>query len=188
MYKAEWISSRKKNPILNTKNPKCTWEYMIYPCEKFLNNTWWYMFEGQIGLSPITVSMGFLVAQQWSIRLQCRSCRDAGLIPGSGRSSGEDHGNPLQYSCLGRPTVRRAWWAIAKSQTRLKQLSTHTHTHTHRGQCKWKHWNTGMALVCSKQASWAPAVCPCCGILRNKRNMELNCGEHSNRLKALSWR
>ena len=26
---------------------------------------------------------------------------DEGLIPGSGRSSGEGHGNPLQYSCLG---------------------------------------------------------------------------------------
>lgn len=25
----------KYNPILNTKNPRCTWEYMIYPCEKF---------------------------------------------------------------------------------------------------------------------------------------------------------
>ena len=26
--------------------------------------------------------------------------RDVGLIPGSGRSPGEGHGNPLQYSCL----------------------------------------------------------------------------------------
>ena len=26
--------------------------------------------------------------------------RDAGLIPGSGRSPGGGHGNPLQYSCL----------------------------------------------------------------------------------------
>ena len=26
--------------------------------------------------------------------------RDAGLIPGTGRSHGEGHGNPLQYSCL----------------------------------------------------------------------------------------
>ena len=26
--------------------------------------------------------------------------RDVGLIPGSGRSSGGGHGNPLQYSCL----------------------------------------------------------------------------------------
>ena len=30
------------------------------------------------------------------------ACRagDLGLIPGSGRSAGEENGNPLQYSCL----------------------------------------------------------------------------------------
>ena len=30
--------------------------------------------------------------------------RDMGLIPGSGRSPGGRHGNPLQYSCLERRT------------------------------------------------------------------------------------
>ena len=30
-----------------------------------------------------------------------RDARDAGSIPGLGRSSGGGHGNPLQYSCLG---------------------------------------------------------------------------------------
>ena len=53
---------------------------------------------------------------------------DPGSIPGSGRSPGEVHGNPLQYSCLENPMDRRAWWAtvhgVTKSQTRLKQLST----------------------------------------------------------------
>ena len=29
--------------------------------------------------------------------------RDVGLIPGLGRSPGEGHGNPLQYSCLENP-------------------------------------------------------------------------------------
>ena len=29
---------------------------------------------------------------------------EAGSIPGSGRSPGEENGNPLQYSCLGNPT------------------------------------------------------------------------------------
>ena len=29
--------------------------------------------------------------------------RDAGLIPGLGRSPGGGHGNPLQYSCLENP-------------------------------------------------------------------------------------
>ena len=38
--------------------------------------------------------------------------RDAGLIPGSGRSSGGGHGNPLQYSCLENLMDREAWLAI----------------------------------------------------------------------------
>ena len=49
--------------------------------------------------------------------------RDAILIPGSRRSPGEGNGNPLQYSCLGNPMARGAWWAtahrVAKSQTQL---------------------------------------------------------------------
>ena len=55
--------------------------------------------------------------------------RDVGLIPGSGRSPGGGHGNPLQYSCLENPMDRGAWWAtvqrVAKSQTGLKRLSMH---------------------------------------------------------------
>ena len=37
--------------------------------------------------------------------------RGAGLIPGSGRSSGKGNGNPLQYSCLENPMDRGAWQA-----------------------------------------------------------------------------
>ena len=33
---------------------------------------------------------------------------DTGSIPGSGRSPGGEHGNPLQYSCLGNPMDRGA--------------------------------------------------------------------------------
>ena len=54
--------------------------------------------------------------------------RDEGSIPGWGRSPGGGHGNPLQYSCLENPMDRGAWRAtvhwVAKSRTRLKQLST----------------------------------------------------------------
>ena len=38
--------------------------------------------------------------------------RDMGSIPGLGRSSAGGNGTPLQYSCLGNPTDRGAWWAI----------------------------------------------------------------------------
>ena len=35
---------------------------------------------------------------------------DAGSIPGSGRSPGGGNGNSLQYSCMGNPMDREAWW------------------------------------------------------------------------------
>ena len=47
---------------------------------------------------------------------------DVGLIPGSGRSPGGGHGNPLQYSCLENPMDRGAWWAIV--QWVAKELDT----------------------------------------------------------------
>ena len=47
--------------------------------------------------------------------------RDLGSIPGLGRSPGVENGNPLQYSCLGNPMDRGAWWAtvpgVANSRT-----------------------------------------------------------------------
>ena len=58
--------------------------------------------------------------------------RDAGSIPGSRRSPRQGHGNPLQYSCLENLMDRGAWQTIvhgiAKSQTRLKRLSTQLQT------------------------------------------------------------
>ena len=65
------------------------------------------------------------------------NAEDQGLIPGSGRSPGGRHGNPLQYSCLENLMDRGAWWAIihgvTKSQTRLKLLSMHSHA-------KWQEY------------------------------------------------
>ena len=54
---------------------------------------------------------------------QSGDARDAGSVPGSGRSPGVGSGNPLQCSCLENPVDRGAWWAtvhgVTKSQTRL---------------------------------------------------------------------
>ena len=50
------------------------------------------------------------------------------LVPGSGRSPGGGHGNPLKYSFLENPMGRGALWAtvhgVEKRCTRLRQLST----------------------------------------------------------------
>ena len=40
-----------------------------------------------------------------------------GSIPGWERSPGEGNGNPLQYSCLEKPTDRGAWWGHNESDT-----------------------------------------------------------------------
>ena len=46
--------------------------------------------------------------------------RAAGLIPGLGRSPGEGHGNPLQYSCLKNPMDRGAWWVTVHGLQRIR--------------------------------------------------------------------
>ena len=52
------------------------------------------------------------------------NAEDLGLIPGSGRSSGEGNGYLLQYSSLENSMDKEAWWAIVhevtKNQTLLK--------------------------------------------------------------------
>ena len=43
-----------------------------------------------------------------------------GSIPGSGRSPGKWHGNPLQYSCLEKTMDRATWWATVHEVTRVR--------------------------------------------------------------------
>ena len=56
------------------------------------------------------------------------SAEDSGLIPGSGRSLGEETGNPLQYSCLENFMDRGVWQAtghgVAKSQAQLNNYAS----------------------------------------------------------------
>ena len=53
---------------------------------------------------------GGIVAK--NLPANAEDARDVSSIPGLGRSPGEGNGNPLQYSCLGNPMYRGAWWAI----------------------------------------------------------------------------
>ena len=52
---------------------------------------------------------GFLVAQRLKLLpASARNARDLGSIAGSGRSPGEENGNPLQYSCLEESNGQRS--------------------------------------------------------------------------------
>ena len=55
------------------------------------------------------------------------NARDLGSIPGLGRSPGIGNGNPLQYSFLGNPMDRGAWWVevqgVAKSWIELSMYT-----------------------------------------------------------------
>ena len=44
--------------------------------------------------------------------------KDAGSIPGLGRSPGGGHSNPFQYSCLENPISRGAWWPTGLQRVR----------------------------------------------------------------------
>ena len=81
----------------------------------------------------LQASQGALVVK--NLPANAGDVADADSIPGSGRSPGEGNCNPLQYSCLENPMDGGAWPAtvqgVAKSWTRLKQLSTHVHAILH---------------------------------------------------------
>ena len=49
-----------------------------------------------------------------------RTVGDSGSIPGSGRSPGGGHGDPLQCSCLENPRDGGAWWAAIYGVTQSR--------------------------------------------------------------------
>ena len=49
------------------------------------------------------------------------NARDRGSVPGTGRSPGGGHGNPLQYSCLENPMDRGAWQATVYMATKSRK-------------------------------------------------------------------
>ena len=67
-------------------------------------------------------SPSVLIGLPWWLRQI--NAGDPGLIPGSGRTSGEMNGYPLQCSCLTNPKDRVDWWAtvhgVTKSWTPLR--------------------------------------------------------------------
>ena len=60
---------------------------------------------------------------------------DLGSIPGSERSSGEENGNPLQYSCLENPMDGGAWQAIVPRGRKESDMTEQLHFHFTTSTC-----------------------------------------------------
>ena len=92
--------------------------------------------------------------------------RDTSLIPGSGRSPGGGHGNPLQYSCQENLLDREDWWPmihrVTKSRTQLKWLSSHTHACMSSATGPWLtkmvHRSLITKLLLESEAFWFPGL------------------------------
>ena len=85
--------------------------------------------------------------------------RDKGSVPGLGRSPGEMHGNPLQYSYLENSMDRGALWAavhgVAKCQARL---TDYAHAHTLEPS-SWRRVTRSSMLACwwgARLGTWTP--------------------------------
>ena len=81
----------------------------------------------------------------WEFLNKLKIAGNTGSIPGSGRSSGEANGKPFQYSCLGNPMDRGAWWAPVYGVARVGHdlLSKPPPINWGRPHCKVTH-NTSL--------------------------------------------
>ena len=54
------------------------------------------------------------------------NARDPGSVPGWGRFTGKENGNPLQYSCLENTMNREAWQAMFHGVAKTHDWATNT--------------------------------------------------------------
>ena len=98
------------------------------------------------------------------------NARDMGLIPGWGRSPREGNGNPLQYSCLGNPRDRGAWWAtvhgVTKESDRTERVNNNKASFDrwgNQGTERWSHsWKASEVAHggAGVTATWLQSPCP----------------------------
>ena len=133
------LSERKSRWMLSRGVTKCevTWYCWVHPPHLLLrkgNQVSWGSFPSAVPSSFLAPETPPSVPLEMALVVKnspanARDIRDVGSIPGSGRSPGEGHGNPLQYSCLQNPMDRGTWGAtvhgVTKSRTWLKWLNAH---------------------------------------------------------------
>ena len=79
-----------------------------------------YLIQSRLLLKKKKVDGDSVVKNLPAMQETVCNARDAGSIPGPGRSPGEGNGKPLQYSCLGNLMDKGAWWAAVHGVARVR--------------------------------------------------------------------
>ena len=139
--RATWVGVKKAEPPLQSlllpsglwSEDHCTWRYM-HDKKRLIHLMTTSRRKQGTPLSALIPSFNLLGDSQVALVVKnppanAKDIRDLGSIPGSWRSPGGRHGNPLQYSCLENPVDRGAWQAavhrVAKSRAQMKTFTTH---------------------------------------------------------------
>ena len=85
-----------------------------------------FPFASDLSLRPLALYLDLIVSTPFQVGFPGDSvtknppadAEDVGSIPGSERSPGEGNGKALQYSCLGNPMNRGAWWVKVHGVTK----------------------------------------------------------------------
>ena len=101
---------------------------------------------------------GSVVVKNWPAN--AGEGRDIGLLPGSGRWTGEGNGNQLQFYCLENSMHRATWWAIVyrvpKGGTQLNNWA-HTESKKRNPKC-----NSGQPDIYKHTVSYIDLICAPC--------------------------
>ena len=119
-----WIGLPLPSPINKAQN---LWENKRYPKREITEKKWEAKGKGE---------------KERFAHLKAEFQRIArGLIPGSGRSPGEENGNPLQYSCLENYIDWGAWLATVHEVTELNTTKhlAHNDKIIPSQWCPWPH-------------------------------------------------
>ena len=116
-----------------------------------------------MGASQVALVVKYLPANAGDVR-------DMGSFPGSRRSPGGGHSNPLQYFCLENPMDRAAWQAtvheVGHKESDMTEATWHAHIHVMRGQAiKTSQANSSATSQCQGAPRWqreVPQKKPCC--------------------------
>ena len=92
---------------------------------------------------------------------------DMGSVSGSGRSPAEGNINPLQYSCLGNPMDRGAWWAIGRGVAKESDILNNNNDSEDRSE------DTGQSRFIEEIQVYRKNLLTCAQVVKNNNNYHM---------------